>query len=559
MTKKNFGRSAGIAIAVSLIAGAIVAEASASYFYVSPSGNDINSCTQASPCKTIKRGISQAQSGDIVIVEAGTYREYVLVNKPITIRAEGDVIIDGSTISSSSQEGLIQVSSNNVQVDGFEIANSKGYGLAVISASNGEYRNNVIHNTKDAGIWMRDGQGNLFDGNELYLTVLNNSISINGDTPTCNPNSSGWASSINSWGSASNNTFKNNFVHDNCGEGTVVYDGDVFEDNTFMNNWSVEIYIDTHSGAVVRNNTIDNTKQYFPRGSDGAWRSIPSGIGLSDESSPCGLSDNTIEYNTISNTRYGISFYQYVSCSGIKNTSIVGNKIKNSWEYAFRFIGGSHSGSYVSLNTIEQINGKPLVVENPSGVKFTQNKFYGTNQSFEWGGSTYNFQSWSVLQPGNSWNEYDNTTQTMIPPSFTSSPTSTRTKTPTSTVTLTSSPTATLTPSITPSPTFTKTPSPTITPTDTSCKNIEYDFNHSVVITTWNKTLRLRSEPNAASYVVGMLFDTRDQLEGGVPLFVEKVVKESCTGNVWAKYGGYFALRYNGYYGYTDVNPDWLP
>lgn len=141
----------------------------------------------------------------------------------------------------------------------------------------------------------------------------------------------------------------------------------------------------------------------------------------------------------------------------------------------------------------------------------------------------------------------------------TSTPTLTPTLvTPSSTL---ASNTPTLTKTITPSKTVTSTPSliPTVTPTSTvACQDSVVAFNHSVRI-RGTKTIRLRSIPDTSGYIIGHLFDTRDQLSpDGVPLYIKDVVKK-CNGDVWAIYGGYFVLRYGGYTGYTDVNPSWLP
>ena len=144
---------------------------------------------------------------------------------------------------------------------------------------------------------MRDGKFNTFDGNELYDTVLQNSVSFNGTYYTCNPKAGSWPSSINSWGAAGSNIWRGNKVHDNCGEGMVVYTGDLVENNTFKNNWSVEIYI-VADKVNVRNNTIIDTKPYAARGSDQSWRSVPAGIAIGDES-VCLADNNTITGNNI--------------------------------------------------------------------------------------------------------------------------------------------------------------------------------------------------------------------------------------------------------------------
>lgn len=52
--------------------GACPTSSTASYF-LSPSGNDANACTVASPCRSLQRGVSVAQPGQVVELAAGTY------------------------------------------------------------------------------------------------------------------------------------------------------------------------------------------------------------------------------------------------------------------------------------------------------------------------------------------------------------------------------------------------------------------------------------------------------------------------------------------------------
>lgn len=74
-------------------------------YYVSPSGNDGNAGTSASPFLTINHAAQVAGAGDVVTIRAGQYRESVIVRnsgtrqKPIVFQAEqrGGVVLTGGT------------------------------------------------------------------------------------------------------------------------------------------------------------------------------------------------------------------------------------------------------------------------------------------------------------------------------------------------------------------------------------------------------------------------------------------------------------------------------
>ncbi len=457
-------------------------------YYVSTSGNDANACTQAAPCKTITRGISVALNGNVVIVLAGEYRENVNVNKPITLKAQGRVVINGAGLPVQNGGGVINIPAtvSGATVQGFEVSNGGTYGVSVFG-NNNRIINNIIHDIRGVGIWVRDAKFNTFENNELYFSVLENSVSFDGTSYVCNPNNTtGWASAINPWGTAASNIWRGNYVHDNCGEGLVAYSGDIVENNTFKNNWSVEIYIDGHTDVTVRNNVITNTRPYFARGSNQSWRQVPYGVAVADENG-CLADRNTITGNTISNVRLGFSFYTYATCSGLKNTVVENNTIINAWEYGLRITSGSHANSTIRNNTVTLTSGRPLSIQNGSVFNITGNTFASNSNVFEWNGSTYNFTSWSPLVPGNFWGSAGATakllptltatsvtltpsgipssatpTQTVVQPTVTASPVP---ATPTQTAvqpTITASPipTQTATPTASPIPTETPATSP---------------------------------------------------------------------------------------------------
>ena len=59
-------------------------------YYVSPSGNDSNSCQSAADaCATVKAAATKASNGDVIAVLAGTYTETIVLNKDLEIVGAG--------------------------------------------------------------------------------------------------------------------------------------------------------------------------------------------------------------------------------------------------------------------------------------------------------------------------------------------------------------------------------------------------------------------------------------------------------------------------------------
>ena len=105
----RYGGFAGVAGAclIALVSSAGVARAAPATWFVTPTGSDGNSCSDAAhPCATVNGAISKAAVGDTVEVASGTYTgsgdQVVLVDKGLTL--EG-----GWNSSFSSQAGVSTV------------------------------------------------------------------------------------------------------------------------------------------------------------------------------------------------------------------------------------------------------------------------------------------------------------------------------------------------------------------------------------------------------------------------------------------------------------------
>ncbi|HEY9245540.1 MAG TPA: hypothetical protein VIO11_01710 [Candidatus Methanoperedens sp.] len=71
---------------------------------------------------TIQEAIDYANEGDVIYVRSGTYRENLVINKPLTLIGENN----NSTIIDGGYKGdAVHVKANNVRLSGFKIINGR--------------------------------------------------------------------------------------------------------------------------------------------------------------------------------------------------------------------------------------------------------------------------------------------------------------------------------------------------------------------------------------------------------------------------------------------------
>jgi hypothetical protein len=86
-------------------------KAESNIIYVCPLGCDYSK---------IQKAVDAARPGDTIIVKAGTYYENVVLNKSLTLKAEGRAIIDAQYLGNP-----ITVLADNCTIEGFEVRNSR--------------------------------------------------------------------------------------------------------------------------------------------------------------------------------------------------------------------------------------------------------------------------------------------------------------------------------------------------------------------------------------------------------------------------------------------------
>lgn len=110
---------------------------------VSPSGRDEGDCLTA-PCRTIGYAVRQANPGDTILVDSGTYREAVEVRKRLVLLGH-QATIDAQGQSSPANGFFVSGdSAAGTHISGFTIRNAGLEGIFVLKTSRVTIENNVL-------------------------------------------------------------------------------------------------------------------------------------------------------------------------------------------------------------------------------------------------------------------------------------------------------------------------------------------------------------------------------------------------------------------------------
>ena len=121
---------------------------------------------------TIQSAIDAVSSGYTILVRDGTYDEHIVVNKQLTIQGENgaeSVIIDNS---SSGNQHVVHITSNNVNITGCTIQGATIGDVAglYVEGNNGIFLNNVISGC-NYGLYLESSENALVRGNTITATT----------------------------------------------------------------------------------------------------------------------------------------------------------------------------------------------------------------------------------------------------------------------------------------------------------------------------------------------------------------------------------------------------
>ena len=152
-----FKRGLLTGVAVFVIAGSTAGAAAAKTLYVSSKhGNNANPCTASAPCKEIQHTVSKAHPGDTVIVEKGTYRQFISIKTRVRIIGVGGPVEDlrgrdnGFNITGKKASGTV--------ISGFIVEHATFEGILAQATSHITISNNIVKNN-DQGIHAQQPSG----------------------------------------------------------------------------------------------------------------------------------------------------------------------------------------------------------------------------------------------------------------------------------------------------------------------------------------------------------------------------------------------------------------
>ena len=233
---------------------------------------------------SVQAGVTAAQSGDTILVRAGTYLEAISINKSgsqasgyITLLAEPGAILDGT---GKGELGITIRNQNYIKVIGFEVKNYSGsatpIGISIQGSSSFlEIRNNTIHNIENTN---GNAHGIAFYG--TASSPISDIIVDGNEIKNCKL---GQSESMVFNGNVTNFRVSNNSVHDNDNigidfigfEGTGPADLDQAHNGTCFGNHVFNIssatnptyngersadgiYVDGGKDIIIERNSIDN-------------------------------------------------------------------------------------------------------------------------------------------------------------------------------------------------------------------------------------------------------------------------------------------------------------
>ncbi|HVS36848.1 MAG TPA: right-handed parallel beta-helix repeat-containing protein, partial [Gemmataceae bacterium] len=296
-------------------------QATGTTYWVAPNGSDGNNGSAADPFATITHAVAEAQPGDVVYVEAGTYVENLwitnsgLAGKPIIISAApgalGQVTITPSAqyVTANPDGAVITLEeANYVWINGFVIEGPLGqsyaptsehYGANGITRQDGaglgdEATNNVVYNNVHCGLKEMDqniGAGILIQDNVIFDNgtdnLLDHGIYMPANDVTINSNVifNNAGCGIQAYTDPTGQVITHNVIFGNGFAGILLAGGDsqVFDNTCSGNEYGIMYFRGGCTGNVVEHNV------FAFNGTDCGWDD-----GGGQDPAP---SDNTDNYN----------------------------------------------------------------------------------------------------------------------------------------------------------------------------------------------------------------------------------------------------------------------
>ena len=277
-------------------------DTAANTFYVATTGSDANDGSSAHPWRTLQFAANTVHAGDTVIVHAGNYIGFDMVNSgtsaaPITFQADAGVVINqanmitpdginlegaswiviqGFTVTGMPRAGIRSVTNQHVTIRGNTTDKNGEWGIFSGFSDDLTIENNVASNSvQQHGIYVSNSgdrpiiRGNTIFGNHDAGIHMNGDISQGGDGIITGAlvedniiydNGLGGASGINCDG-VQQSRIQNNLLYNNHASGISLYqiDGGGPSSNNVVVNNTVIVASDGRWALNIQNGSTGNT------------------------------------------------------------------------------------------------------------------------------------------------------------------------------------------------------------------------------------------------------------------------------------------------------------
>lgn len=202
--------------------------------------------------RTIQSAINDANPGDVIIVENGTYQENVKIGKSLTIKSKGG---SSSTVvqAANPNDDVFEIKADHVNITGFTIIGATGSGsfsgVRLYRSKFSNISSNIIY-LNFYGVMV---------GVYASKNVISNNI-IYGDSTWRSTNTGIFIDGSQSH----NNTISNNFISSAMSRGISIFDSgnNVIQNNTVDSSGFEGLYI-ISNGNIIKNNVIINNGKYI--------------------------------------------------------------------------------------------------------------------------------------------------------------------------------------------------------------------------------------------------------------------------------------------------------
>jgi len=347
------------------------AQAAASYVVdnTSPACSDAGPGSSAQPFCTIGAAAKQAQAGDTVLVNAGTYPGTSVdpansgtASSPITFTANAgvtisggtggfalsgrsNVVINGFTITGTFANGIsvsggsnVVISQNTVSQAGQPVSGQTAFGIYLHNLAGGEVIGNVSHDNSAHGIYLNGSTtGVTVEGNTSYHNAYQYQRNANGIDDVAPGNSiignvtyANEDSGINIFPGANNTLIADNVSYDNGDHGidnNSVSGGRIIENTVYYNctdginvegtssNYLIEnnIAVNNATGAIINPTPINPPGAY----TNNCNRRIGN-IGVYNSAPATTTANYDLVWQTGPGTEYGWAGTKYNSLSSLQ-------------------------------------------------------------------------------------------------------------------------------------------------------------------------------------------------------------------------------------------------